>query len=55
MKRQVILEESDIKQLHSDADHLEWIYQRMVIEHDEDYRIDYMRRFEEIIKKLKDL
>lgn len=54
MKKQVILEESDIKQLHSDADHLEWIFNRM-IHHGEDTRVDYMRRFEEIIKKLKDL
>ena len=54
MKKQVILEESDIKQLHSDADHLEWIFNRMIY-HGEDTRVDYMRYFAKIITKLKEL
>ena len=54
MKRQVILEENDIEQLHSDAEHLEWIFNRL-IHHGEDTRVDYMRYFAKIITKLKEL
>ena len=55
MKKQVILDEEDIKQLHKDAEHLKWLYQRMIYNHDEDFNVDYMRRFAKIISKLEEL
>lgn len=55
MKRQIILEEADIAQFHDDAKHLSWIYQRMLLQHNEDYSMDYMRRFAKIIDKLQNL
>lgn len=55
MKKQIIIEEADVAQLHDDAKHLVWIYQRMRIMHDEDPDMDYMRRFAKIIDKLQKL
>lgn len=37
------------------ADHLCWIYDRMVFGHNENEKFDYMRHFFKIIKKLKNL
>ena len=55
MKKQIILDEQDIKEFHGDADHLCWIYDRMVLGHNENEKFDYMRRFFKIINKLKQL
>jgi hypothetical protein len=55
MKKQIILEEQDIKEFHEDAEHLRWLYNRMVCEHSENENFDYMRRFVKIFNKLKQL
>lgn len=55
MKRQVILDEDDIIQLHDDALHLDWIYKRMHMQHKENHCVDYMIRFAKIINKLQNL
>jgi len=55
MKKQVILGEKDIEQLHSDAEHLIWIYNRLVYHHGENSRCDYMRCLAKIINRLKEL
>lgn len=55
MKRQIVLDEQDIKEFHDDAEHLRWLYNRMVREHGESVHLDYMQRFAKIIDKLKQL
>lgn len=55
MKNQIILDKQDIKEFHEDAEHLCWLYDRMVLEYNENVNFDYMRRFLKIIYKLKDL
>lgn len=55
MKKQIILDEQDIKEFHEDAEHLRWLYNRMVCEHGESVNFDYMHRFAEIFNKLKQL
>lgn len=55
MKKQIILDEKDIKEFHEDAEHLRWLYDRMVCKHDENPNFDYMRRFVKIFNKLKQL
>lgn len=55
MKKQIILDEEDIKEFHKDAEHLCWIYDRMVRKYDENPNFDYMHRFATIINKLKQL
>lgn len=55
MKKQIILDEKDIKVFHEDAKHLFWMYNRMVCLHGEEKNLDYMRRFVKIINKLKEL
>lgn len=55
MKKQMVLDEQDIKEFHEDAKHLRWLYDRMVREHDEKPNLDYMHRFATIINKLKQL
>ena len=42
MKKQIVLDEQDIKEFHEDAQHLRWIYNRMVCEHGESVNFDYM-------------
>ena len=37
-----------------DAQHLTWIYNRMVAQHGENPNCDYMLRFKEIIRKIED-
>ena len=53
MKKQMVLDEQDIKEFHEDAEHLRWIYDRMVHKYDENPNFDYMHRFATIINKLK--
>lgn len=53
MKKQIILDEQDIKEFHEDAEHLRWLYDRMERKYDEDSNFDYMHRFATIINKLK--
>ena len=55
MEKQIILDEQDIKEFHEDAEHLRWIYNRMLCKHDENVNFDYMRRFVKIFNKLKNL
>ena len=55
MKKQIILDEQDIKEFYDDAEHLCWLYDRMVLEYNENANFDYMRRFLKIINKLKEL
>lgn len=55
MKKQIILDEQDINEFHEDADHLCWIYDRMVLGHNENENFDYMHCFAKIINKLKQL
>ena len=55
MKKQIILDEQDIKEFHEDAEHLRWLYDRMVRNHDENPNFDYMHHFAEIFNKLKQL
>ena len=55
MKKQIILDEQDIKEFHEDAEHLRWLYNRMVREHSENENFDYMHRFDKIINKLEQL
>ena len=55
MKKQIVLDEQDIKEFHEDAEHLRWIYNRMVCEHGESVNFDYMHRFAKIFNKLKQL
>ena len=55
MKKQVILDEQDIKEFNEDAEYLRWLYDRMVLEYNENAKFDYMRRFLKIINKLKQL
>lgn len=55
MKKQIILDEQDIKEFHEDAEHLCWIYGRMVHKYDENPNFDYMHCFAKIINKLKQL
>ena len=55
MKKQIVLDEQDIKELHDDAEHLRWIYNRMMYEHGENANFDYMHRFAKIFNKLKQL
>ena len=55
MKKQIILDEKDIKEFHEDAEHLRWLYDRMACKHDENPNFDYMRRFVKIFNKLKQL
>ena len=55
MKKQIILDEKDIKEFHEDAEHLRWICNRMMCEHGENANFDYMHRFAKIINKLEQL
>lgn len=55
MKKQIILDEQDIKEFHEDAEHLRWLYDRMVRKHDENPNFDYMLRFVKIFNKLVQL
>ena len=55
MKKQIVLDEQDIKEFHEDAEHLRWIYNRMMYEHGENANFDYMHRFAKIFNKLKQL
>lgn len=55
MKKQIILDEQDIKEFHEDAKHLFWMYNRMVCLHGEEKNLNYMHRFAKIINKLKEL
>ena len=55
MKKQIILDEQDIKEFHEDAEHLRWLYNRMVCEYGESVNFDYMHRFAKIFNKLKQL
>ena len=55
MKKQIILDEQDIKEFQEDAEHLRWLYDRMVRKHDENQNFDYMHRFAKIFNKLKQL
>ena len=55
MKKQIILDEQDIKEFHEDAEHLRWLYNRMVREHGESVNFYYMHRFAKIFNKLKQL
>ncbi|WP_217743925.1 hypothetical protein [Segatella copri] len=43
------------KEFHEDAEHLRWLYNRMVREHGESVNFDYMHRFAKIFNKLKQL
>lgn len=54
MKRQIVLDEQDIKEFQEDAKHLFWLYNRMVL-YGENRNLDYMQRFAKIIDKLKQL
>ncbi len=54
MKKQIVLDEQDIKEFHEDARHLFWLYNRMVL-YGEKRNLDYMKRFAKIIDKLKQL
>lgn len=54
MKRQIVLDEQDIKEFQEDAKHLFWLYNRMVL-YGEKRNLDYMQRFAKIIDKLKQL
>lgn len=54
-KKQIVLDEQDIKEFHEDAEHLRWLYNRMVREHGESVNFDYMHRFANIFNKLKQL
>lgn len=45
----------DIKEFHEDAEHLRWLYNRMVCEYGESVNFDYMHRFAKIFNKLKQL
>lgn len=55
MKKQIILDEQDIKEFHEDSEHLRWLYDRMECKYDENPNFDYMHRFNEIINKLEKL
>ena len=55
MKKQIVLDEQDIKEFHEDAEHLRWLHERMVRKYDENPNFDYMHRFAKIINKLKEL
>lgn len=55
MKKQIILDEQDIKEFHEDSEHLCLLYDRMVLKYNENEKFDYMRRFLKIINKLKEL
>lgn len=55
MKRQIVLDEQDIKEFQEDAKHLRWLYDRMVRKYDENPDFDYMHRFDKIINKLEQL
>lgn len=55
MKKQIVLDEQDIKEFHEDAEHLRWLYDRMERKYDENPNFDYMHRFDEIINKLEQL
>ena len=55
MKKQIVLDEQDIKEFHEDAEHLRWLYNRMVREYGESVNFDYMHRFAKIFNKLKQL
>ena len=55
MKKQIVLDEQDIKEFHEDSEHLRWIYNRMIYEHGENENFDYMHRFAKIFNKLKQL
>lgn len=55
MKKQMVLDEQDIKEFHEDAKHLFWLYNRMVCLHGEQRNSDYMHRFAKIINKLEQL
>ena len=55
MKKQIVLDEQDIKEFHEDAEHLRWLYNRMVCEYGESVNFDYMHRFAKIFNKLKQL
>ena len=54
MKKQIVLDEQDIKEFHEDAKHLFWLYNRMVL-YGEKRNFDYMHRFAKIINKLEQL
>lgn len=54
MKRQIVLDEQDIKEFQEDAKHLFWLYNRMVL-YGEKRNLDYIQRFAKIIDKLKQL
>lgn len=55
MKKQIILDEQDINEFHEDAEHLRWLYSRMVRNYGENENFDYMHRFAKIFNKLKKL
>ena len=43
------------KLTRKDIDHLEWMYHRMISVHKENKNTDYMIKFRNIIKKIKDM
>lgn len=55
MEKRIILDEQDINEFHEDAEHLRWLYDRMVRKYDESPNFDYMHRFTKIINKLEQL
>ena len=55
MKKQIVLDEQDIKEFHEDAEHLRWLYDRMVHMYNENPNFDYMHRLAKIFGKLKQL
>ena len=55
MEKRIVLDEQDIKEFHEYAEHLRWIYNRMMYDHGENANFDYMRRFTKIFNKLKQL
>ena len=55
MKKQIVLDEQDIKEFHEDAEILRWIYDLMVKEYCISEYSKNMPRFSSIINKLNQL
>lgn len=49
------MDKKKVEEFHEDAEHLRWLYNRMVREHGESVHFDYMHRFAKIINKLEQL
>jgi hypothetical protein len=47
------LHKEEFKIPTNDLKHLEWIYNRMLFQHDEDGNVDYMIKFQKIIENLQ--